>query len=119
MSTNASGTVAVPTNLLVGICTTAHNNDLTISYPPPPPVYYNTAEYANYNSSFVASTPSAHLTVSLSGSNVIVSWTPTGGHLEASPALSGPGVNWQTVTSSNPATNAIGSGAQFFRVVNP
>jgi hypothetical protein len=119
MSTNASGTVAVPANLLVGICTTAHNNDYTASYPPPPPVYYNTAEYAGYNSAFVPTTPSAHLTVSLSGSNVIVSWTPTGGHLEASPALSGPSVNWQTVTSSNPATNAIGSGARFFRVANP
>jgi hypothetical protein len=116
-NTNSQGPL---TNVVhVGICTTAHNNDYYTSYPPPPPVYYNTVEYANYNSSYVASTPSAHLTVSLSGSNVIVSWTPTGGHLEASPALSGPGVNWQTVTSSNPATNAIGSGAQFFRVVNP
>ena len=32
-----------------------------------------------------------------SGNSVTVSWTPNVGHLEASPALVGPGVNWQPV----------------------
>ena len=103
----------------VGISTTSHANDYYTVYPPPPPTHYNTAQYAGYNSSYVAVTAAAHLSVSVSGSNVIISWTPAGGHLESSPALAGPAVNWQTVGTSNPATVPIGSGAAFFRVVNP
>ena len=113
-STNGSGALANPA--YVGICTTAHNNDPLFGPPPPPFRYYNTAEYANYSSSYVAP---AQLTAVLSGANVIVSWAPVGGHLEASPAISGPGVNWQPVGSSNPATIPAGPGTRFFRVVNP
>ncbi len=116
-STNAQGALVNP--VYVGLCTTAHNNDAAGLDVTGPFLYYNTVEYANYNSSFVVTTQSAHLTVSLSGSNVIVSWIPVGGHLEASPAISGAGVNWQTVTSGDPATIPFGAGARFFRVVNP
>ena len=116
-TTNASG--PLPAAVYVGVCTTAHNNDsANATVPPPPYNYYNTAEYADYNSSFVAiSRP--RLSLSLSGANMIVSWTPTGGHLESSPALSGPGVNWQSLGTANPATIPITSGSQFLRVVNP
>jgi hypothetical protein len=102
----------------VGICTTAHNNDVVSDPAPSPFLYYNTAEYANY-SDFVPTPPAAHLSVSRSGTDVIVSWTPTGGHLESSPAISGAGVNWQPVGSGNPASIPLGTGSQFFRVVNP
>jgi hypothetical protein len=114
-STNATGG-ALTNVAYVGLCTTAHNNDALGGPPPPPFLYYNTVEYANYTSSYVAP---AQLTAVVSGANVIVSWAPTGGHLLASPAISGPGVNWQTVGTSNPATIPIGPGARFFRVVNP
>jgi hypothetical protein len=113
-STNASG--ALPSAAYVGLCTTAHNNDALGGPPPPPFLYYNTVEYANYTSSYV---PPAQLTAVVLGANVIVSWAPTGGHLQASPAISGPGVNWQDVGPSNPATIPIAPGARFFRVVNP
>ena len=114
-STNATPLTNV---VYVGLCTTAHNNDVVSDPAPSPFLYYNTAEYANYNSSFIPTTR-AHLTVGLSGANVIVSWTPAGGRLQASPALSGPGVDWQDVTTNNPATIPLGSGARFFRVANP
>ena len=114
VATNATPLTNV---VYVGLCTTAHNNDVVSDPAPSPFRYYNTAEYAGYNSSYVASVLSAHLTVGLSGSDVIVSWTPQGGHLEASPAITG--VNWQTVTTNNPATIPLGPGARFFRVVNP
>lgn len=115
-STNVNG--ALTNVAFVGICTTAHNNDALGGPPPPPFLYYNTAEYANYNSSFVQ-VQATQLTIGVSGHNVTISWTPAGGHLMSSPALSGPGVNWQTVGTSNPATVPIGSGTQFFRVVVP
>lgn len=115
-STNVNG--ALTNVAFVGICTTAHNNDPLVGPPPPPFLYYNTAEYANYNSSYVQ-VQATRLTIGVSGGNVIISWTPVGGHLESSPTLSGPGVNWQTVSTSNPATIPVGSGAQFFRAVNP
>jgi len=118
-TTNANG--ALPSAVYVGICTTAHNNDsLTNAVPPPPFKYYNTADYADYNSSFVA-VNRARLSTTISGTNVIVTWTPAGGHLESSPALSGPGVNWQSLGTSNPATVPIvpGTASQFLRVVTP
>jgi hypothetical protein len=115
----ATNATPLGAEVLVGICTTAHNNDVVSNPPPSPFRYYNTAEYANYNSTFVAVAAGASLSVSVSGTNVIVSWTPTGGHLEASPALSAPGVNWQTVIGSSPVSVPIGTTNQFFRVVNP
>jgi hypothetical protein len=113
LATNAVG--VLPSVVYVGICTTAHNNDAVTDPAPSPFLYYNSAEYANYGP-YVLPT---QLSISTSGGNVVVSWTPAGGHLEASPAVSGAGVNWQTVTSSNPATIPLGAGARFFRVVTP
>jgi hypothetical protein len=115
-STNVNG--ALSNVVHVGICTTAHGNDV-FSDPPPPFQWYNTAEYANYNSSFVPSAPPAQLTITRSGGNVTISWTPAGGHLESSPAIAGPGVNWQNVGTSNPAIIPIGADSRYFRVVNP
>jgi hypothetical protein len=116
-STNVNGPLNA--EVYVGLCTTAHGNDVIGGPPPPPFLWYNTAEYANYNSSFVPLAPPAQLTITRSGGNVTVSWTPAGGHLEASPAVAGPGVNWQNVGTANPAIVPIGTGPQFFRVVNP
>jgi len=113
-ATNVNG--ALSNVVYVGLCTTAHNNDPAVGPPPPPFLYYNTVEYANYTSSYI---PPAQLTAAISGANIIVSWTPNVGHLEASPAVSGPGVNWVNIGSGNPATIPIGPGARFFRVVNP
>jgi hypothetical protein len=117
--TAGTNTTGVLSNIVyVGICTTAHNNDgLNV----PPYRFYNTAEYANYNSSFVQSVPivPAVLSAIRSGNNINVSWTPAGGHLESSPALSGPSVNWVNIGSANPAIVPIGSGSLFLRVVNP
>jgi hypothetical protein len=116
-ATNVNG--ALTNVAYVGLCTTAHNNDPLFGPPPPPFLYFNTVEYADYTSSFVPAAPAPQLTAVLSGANLSISWAPAGGHLEASPAISGPGVNWQTVGASNPASVAVGPGARFFRVVNP
>jgi concanavalin A-like lectin/glucanase superfamily protein/PA14 domain-containing protein len=109
----------LPDTLYVGIATTAHNNDSATAVPPPPPFrFYNTAEYANYNSSFVA-TVLPVMTSSRSGANLVISWTPNVGHLETSPALSGPSAIWTTLGTVNPATIPMTADKQFFRVVVP
>ena len=109
--TNVNG--ALPSVAYLGLCTTAHNNDTPGGDPNGPFRFYNTVEYANYTSSY---TPPAQLTAVLSGANIIVSWIPNVGHLEASPTVNGP---WVNLGSVNPATVPIGPGARFFRVVNP
>jgi hypothetical protein len=55
------------------------------------------------------------LTITRSGNNVIVQWTPTGGTLESTPAL-GPAATWTGVGTANPATIAIGTANRFYRV---
>lgn len=114
-STNLNG--ALLAEVYVGLCTASHGNDVFGTAPPFR--WYNTAEYADYNSSFVPLPPPATLTITQAGANVSVSWTPAGGHLESSPAVAGPGVNWQPVGGGNPALVPIGAGPQYFRVVNP
>ena len=113
VATNATPLTNV---VYVGLCTTAHNNDVVSDPAPSPFLYYNTVEYANYNSVYVAH---PKLTVSVSGGNVIVSWDTGTGRLQSSPALQGAGVNWQDVSTTSPATIRIGTGSQFFRVVTP
>jgi hypothetical protein len=108
---------ALPATVYIGICTTAHNND-TPGTPPELAQYINTSVYADYNSTYVAVVRPV-LTVTRQGGSLSISWTPAGGHLESSPAVSGTGVNWQTVGTANPATVTIGTGAMFFRVVSP
>jgi hypothetical protein len=65
----------------------------------------------------VESLPASGPTVSatLSGKNIVISWTPSGGALQSSAAL-GSGAIWSTVTTNNPATVPIGAGPSFFRV---
>jgi len=109
---------SLPAAIYVGICVTAHNNDVNGS---PPYKYYNTSVFDSYNSSFVAATPAARLQVGLaSGNNITVSWTPLGGRLQSSPQISGAGVDWQDVAAAtNPMNIPILPGVRYFRVVNP
>ncbi len=58
------------------------------------------------------------LTVVRTAGNVTISWAPTGGRLEASPAL-GASANWQPIGTANPAVVPITGAAQFFRVISP
>ena len=57
-----------------------------------------------------------NLSATASSGNMVISWTPVGGTLMASPALSGPGVDWVPVGTANPATIPMTGTAQFFRV---
>ena len=110
---------ALPAIVYVGICTTAHNNDAY--YGVDPLLYLNTVDYDNYNSSYVAAPAAPLLNASITGGNIKVTWTPNTGHLESSPALAGPNMNWQAVSGGTGGTVTIpvtGNG-MFFRVVTP
>jgi hypothetical protein len=113
-STNAQG--PMPASVFVGICCTAHNNNSTSATLLN---YYYTASFANYNSAFVppqTTNTQATLKASLSGNNVSISWTPTGGTLQSSPTL-GAGATWTPVGTANPTTVTLsGAGAKFYRV---
>ena len=77
-----------------------------------------------YNLNFFMLVPASlapKLSVSLSGGNIIITWTPVVGQLYASPALAGPNVDWQPVAGGTTGSNTIpatGNG-QFFRVRSP
>jgi hypothetical protein len=58
--------------------------------------------------------PGRVLTVTRSGGNVNVSWTPTGGTLQSTTAL--PGGSWTDVGTANPASIPVGPGNLFLRV---
>lgn len=58
---------------------------------------------------------SLRLTVTKSGNNIILQWTPTGGTLQTTSSLSGTPA-WTDVGTSNPATVPVGSANAFFRV---
>ncbi len=114
---------ALPATVYVGLCTTAHNNDALdpiTGQLPDPLRFLQVVNYADYNSSFVPSAPRANLTATTSGGNIVISWSPAGGHLESTPGL-GSATNWQPVPggTTSPATIPIGPGTQLFRVVNP
>jgi hypothetical protein len=74
-----------------------------------------------YNLSFFMFVPASvgpRLSVSRSGGNIIITWTPVVGQLYQSPAIAGPTVNWQPVAGGTTGSNSIpvtGNG-QFFRV---
>jgi hypothetical protein len=55
------------------------------------------------------------LSISRTGNNVTIGWTPagTGWTLESAPAITSP---WTTVGTQNPTTVPIGAGNQFFRL---
>ncbi len=66
-----------------------------------------------------AVTPSisnVRLGISKSGNNLSISWTPSGGTLQATPALLNVGTLWTNVGTANPATISIGPGSSFYRV---
>jgi hypothetical protein len=54
-------------------------------------------------------------TITRSGNNVIIQWTPTGGTLQTTSSLSGTPA-WTDVGTANPATIAIETGPAYFRV---
>ena len=55
------------------------------------------------------------LSASVSGGNIVISWSPSGGTLQSSPTL-GTGATWTAVGSANPATVQMTGNALFFRV---
>ncbi len=60
----------------------------------------------------------ATLHASLSGGKLVISWSPTGGHLESNTKVNN-SAGWTTVGTANPATITLGTGPMFFRVVSP
>jgi hypothetical protein len=48
-----------------------------------------------------------------------ISWAPTGGTLQSTPALTGASTVWNNVGTANPTVVTVGTGALFFRVKNP
>jgi hypothetical protein len=56
------------------------------------------------------------LSVSQSGGNVTITWTPATGTLKASPALTGPNVDWQAVGTGGSVTLPITAAPRFFMV---
>jgi hypothetical protein len=62
----------------------------------------------------------ATITTTVSGSNLVVAWSPAGGTLQSTTSLPGTGATWGTVGTANPATVPIGAtGNLFLRVSNP
>ena len=118
-ATNGDMTV-LPSVVYVGLCTTAHNNDPS-GTDPSMLQYVNTADYVNYNSSYVYVPGAPVLTASVVAGQLHITWTPVVGHLVFSPALTGLNVNWQSVSggTGGSVTVPIGSGDQFFKVSNP
>ena len=104
---------ALPATVYVGISTTAHNNDVEGATEF---LYYSQSEYADYNSNYAPVANAATLTATTSGGNLVISWTPAGGHLQSSTALGG---SWTDAGTANPATIPMTGAAKFFRVVNP
>jgi len=117
ITTNSDGTLnpPLPDPVYVGICTTAHNNDSQANVTAGTLTYVDTADYAQYNSSYISTLPTLTV-VKTSSTQVTVSWTPAGGTLLASPALTGPNVDWQPVGTANPAVITVTGATQFFRV---
>jgi len=105
---------ALPAVVYVGLCVTAHNND-PVGTPLGQCKYLNIVDFDNYSSSYVPQAPT--LTATHVGTNIVITWTPTSGMLLDSPALVGPGVNWQPVGAGGTVTLPATGSAMFFRVV--
>jgi hypothetical protein len=118
--TTVGDMTALPAVVYVGICTTAHNND-ALGTDPTQLLYLNIADYDNYNSSYVYVAGTPVLTAKVVGNQLNITWTPNVGHLVASPALTGPNVNWQSVTGGTGGSVSvpISGSAMFFKVSNP
>jgi len=113
-ATNGAAT-PLPDPIYVGICSTAHDNDSAANIAAGNLLYVATEDYANYNSSYIATPPTLTIVNNKDG-NVAVSWSPAEGTLLSSPALTGPNVDWQPVGTANPAIVPITGSAQYFRV---
>ncbi len=59
--------------------------------------------------------PQISFSAPISGGNIEISWTPSGGNLESSLVL-GPGATWSILGTKNPRKVPISGGAKFFRV---
>jgi hypothetical protein len=116
--TTVGAKTALPATVYVGIAQTAHNND-PIPLPPLSNLaFLDTVDYDNFNAAYVPPvTTQGTLTITRSGSNVVISWTPVGsGTLESSAAL-GSAASWTAVpNATNPMTIPIGKADQFFRL---
>jgi len=101
-----------PSVVYVGMCTTAHIGA--------PGTDIATVIYQNFGD-FVPSTVTTGPTVTaaLSGGNINISWTPTGGSLYSSPTLSTNSADWTLVGTANPYSAPLGSGSLFFKVIQP
>ena len=110
---------ALPSVVYVGLCTTAHNND-PYGTPMDQLQYQNIVDYAAYNSSYVAPVQ-VTLKATISGGSLNVTWTPNVGRLLSSPAVSGPGVNWQPVAggTAGSVSVSLSTTPKFFRVQIP
>jgi len=65
----------------------------------------------------IVTPPSSTLSITQSGANVVISWTPPVGTLLQSPSLNGP---WTTnSTASSPYTNSSTGATMFYRVLAP
>jgi hypothetical protein len=57
------------------------------------------------------------LTVTRTGNNLSIGWTPTGGNLQSATALTGQASDWSDAGTANPTTVTIGTtGNKFYRV---
>ncbi len=107
----------LPATVYVGISQSAHDNDDTPMLPFQSLVYLDTAEYDNFNAAYVSTAVTqGKLTITRSGSNVVISWAPAGGTLYSSPAL-GKNADWTPVANpTNPMTIPIGTTSEYYRL---
>jgi len=107
VATNADNPV-LPATLFVGICTTAHNNDSPTASPQ---LYWNTAEYASYESVYVPTTPPKNPTISVAkqGNSWVITYTGT---LYSATAVDG---SYSAVSgATSPYTVPTGTGTMKF-----
>jgi hypothetical protein len=112
VSTNAAG--PLPAQVYVGIDACSHANDQVTATLL---THYYTASFSNYGTFTQPTNGSpATLTAKVTGGNIVISWSPAGGTLQSSTALSP--ASWTPVGTANPsAPIPISSAAdKFFRV---
>ena len=113
-STAVGDATPLPASMYVGICATAHNNDVPGVEPYQ---YWNTVPFADYNSAYVPAVP-VTLSIVIAGSNAQVTRTPNAGTLYQSPTL-GPSAVWTPAPAGNPASIPLSSGQTLFFKVMP
>jgi hypothetical protein len=60
------------------------------------------------------------LTITRTGNSISIAWTPTGGTLQSTSALTGATTAWTDVGTANPASVTVSTtGTKFYRVKNP